>query len=99
MPNYDYMCEACDKTWDDFQMMSSRDAPCKKPCPHCKKKKVKRTLPTEFPQLEADTTLTANKKTGGQWNDLMHKMKNYTPDRYHDKLDKSTSQTGRKWDR
>ncbi len=93
------MCGACDERWDDFQMISSRDAPCKKPCPHCKKKKVKRTLPNEFPQLEADTTLTANKKTGGQWNDLMHKMKNYTPDRYHDKLDKASSNSGRKCDR
>ena len=99
MPSYDYMCEACDETWDDFHMISSRDVPCKKPCPHCKKKKVKRTLPTEFPQMESDTTLSANKKTGGQWNDLMHKMKNYTPTRLHDKLDKSTSQRGRKWDR
>ena len=99
MPSYDYMCEACDKTWDDFQMMSSRDAPCKKPCPHCKKKKVKRTIPTEFPTLEADSTLTANKATGGRWNELMSKVKNYTPNRCHDKLDKSSSRTGRKWDR
>lgn len=96
MPSYDYMCEACNKTWDDFHMISSRDVPCKKPCPHCKKKKVKRTLPSEF-HLDADTTLTANKKTGGQWNDLMHKMKDYTPDRYHDKLDKASSNTGKRW--
>ena len=93
------MCEACNETWDDFQMMSSRDAPCKKPCPHCKKKKVKRTLPNEFPQLEADTTLTANKKTGGQWNELMGKMKDYTPNRYHDKFDKASSNSGKRWDR
>lgn len=99
MPSYDYMCEACNETWDDFQMMSSRDAPCKKPCPHCKKKKVKRTLPTEFPQMEADSTLTANKKTGGQWNELMGKMKDYTPNRYHDKFDKASSNSGKRWDR
>ena len=99
MPSYDYMCEACNETRDDFQMISSRDAPCKKPCPHCKKKKVKRTLPTEFPQMEADSTLTANKKTGGQWNELMHKMKDYTPNRYHDKFDKASSNSGKRWDR
>ena len=99
MPSYDYMCEACNETWDDFQMMSSRHVPCKKPCPHCKKKKVKRTLPTEFPQMESDSTLTANKKTGGQWNELMHKMKDYTPNRYHDKFDKASSNSGKRWDR
>jgi|TARA_R110001583_G_scaffold5565_2_gene29950 putative FmdB family regulatory protein len=97
MPNYDYMCEACDETWEDFQMVSGRDKPCKKPCPHCKKKKVKRTLPTEFPQMGVDQTLTANKKTGGQWNELMNKVKDYTPERFHGKLDKSSSQSGKRW--
>ncbi len=91
------MCGACDETWEDFQMVSGRDKPCKKPCPHCKKKKVKRTLPTEFPQMGVDQTLTANKKTGGQWNELMNKVKDYTPERFHGKLDKSSSQSGKRW--
>ena len=91
------MCEACDETWEDFHMVSGRDKPCKKPCPHCKKKKVKRTLPTEFPQMGVDQTLTANKKTGGQWNELMNKVKDYTPERFHGKLDKSSSQSGKRW--
>ena len=49
--------------------------------------------------MEADSTLTANKKTGGQWNELMHKMKDYTPNRYHDKFDKASSNSGKRWDR
>jgi putative FmdB family regulatory protein len=96
MPSYDYRCESCEKIWDDYKTVSTRDAPCKEKCPHCKKKKVVRHI-GEFPSTATDSTLTADKKTGGQWNDLMHKMKSYTPGRFHDKLDKASSQTGKRW--
>ena len=96
MPSYDYRCESCEKIWDDYKTVSARDEPCKENCPHCKKKKVVRHI-GEFPSTATDSNLTANKKTGGQWNELMHKMKSYTPDRFHDKLDKASSQSGRKW--
>ena len=48
--------------------------------------------------MKTDTTMTANKKTGGQWNELMTRMKNYTPDRYHTRLDTATSRTGRRFE-
>ena len=96
MPSYDYRCENCKEIWDSYETISKRDAPCKEKCPHCGKKKVVRHI-GEFPTLATDSTLTANKKTGGQWNDLMGKMKGYTPKRYHDGLDSSSSKTGKRW--
>lgn len=96
MPTYDYRCEACGKIWDSFELISNRDKPCKEECPHCGEKKVARHI-GEFPNMATDSNLTANKKTGGQWNDLMGKMKNYTPERYHSKLDTASSQTGKRW--
>ena len=96
MPSYDYRCENCKEIWDSYETISKRDAPCKEKCPHCGKKKVVRHI-GEFPSLATDTTLTPNKKTGGQWNDLMGKMKGYTPKRYHDTLDNSSSKTGKRW--
>ena len=64
--------------------------------PHCGKKKVIRHIGT-FPSMTTDSELTPNKKTGGQWNDLMGKMKNYTPERYHQRLDNASLQTGKRW--
>jgi putative FmdB family regulatory protein len=96
MPTYDYMCESCKETWENFSIISDRDKPCASKCPHCKEKKVIRGF-VEFPSTTTDSTLTANKKSGGQWNELMHKMKNYTPDRLHDRLDQSSSRTGKSW--
>ena len=96
MPSYDYKCESCEEIWDIFTSIGNRDKACKEKCPHCGKKKVIRHIGT-FPSMTTDSELTPNKKTGGQWNDLMGKMKNYTPERYHQRLDNASSQTGKRW--
>ena len=41
MPTYDYACNACDHTWEEFQ--SIKAAPTKK-CPQCGKSKAKRLI-------------------------------------------------------
>jgi putative FmdB family regulatory protein len=41
MPTYDYTCDACDHTWEEFQ--SIKAAPTKK-CPQCKKSKARRLI-------------------------------------------------------
>src|SRR5260221_13832782 len=41
MPTYDYQCDACKNTWDEFQSMSAM--PTKK-CPKCGKAKAKRKI-------------------------------------------------------
>lgn len=41
MPTYDYQCEACKHTWEEFQ--SIKADPTKK-CPSCRKLKAKRQI-------------------------------------------------------
>jgi putative FmdB family regulatory protein len=41
MPTYDYTCDACEHTWEEFQ--SIKAAPTKK-CPQCKKAKARRLI-------------------------------------------------------
>lgn len=43
MPTYDYVCDACEHTFDEFQHMSEK--PLKK-CPKCGKKKLRRLFGT-----------------------------------------------------
>ena len=43
MPTYDYQCDACNHTFEEFQSFS--EEPLKK-CPACKKKKLRRLLGT-----------------------------------------------------
>src|SRR5438034_8285874 len=43
MPTYDYKCDACEHTFEEFQSM--KDEPLKK-CPRCKKKKLRRLIGT-----------------------------------------------------
>jgi putative FmdB family regulatory protein len=41
MPTYEYKCDACEKTFERFQSITSE--PIKK-CPYCKKQKVRRLI-------------------------------------------------------
>jgi putative FmdB family regulatory protein len=41
MPTYDYACDACEHTWEEFQSIKAE--PTKK-CPSCGKKKAKRLI-------------------------------------------------------
>ena len=43
MPTYDYVCDACDNAFEEFQYMS--EEPLKK-CPKCKKNKLRRLIGT-----------------------------------------------------
>ena len=43
MPTYDYQCDACNHTFEEFQSFS--EEPLKK-CPECKKNKLRRLLGT-----------------------------------------------------
>lgn len=43
MPTYDYVCDACEHEWEEFQSMTAK--PTKK-CPECKKSKARRRIGT-----------------------------------------------------
>ncbi len=43
MPTYDYVCDACEHTFEEFQMMSAKVL---KKCPECGKSKLRRLIGT-----------------------------------------------------
>ena len=93
MPNYAFKCEKCEYTFDEMLSLSDRDAPTKKPCPQCKKKKVIRDWQASTPSLAMDATLTPSKVVGSQFKDVIDKIKSsgQVPKRFHEKLDNSVS--------
>jgi putative FmdB family regulatory protein len=97
MPNYGFICEGCDHSFDMLLSISDREKPLKEKCPSCGKKKVSKDYGTMRQALSSDATLNANKATGGKWNELMKRMKNGIPKRYHSNLDTASSRTGRTW--
>ena len=38
MPLYDFQCESCDHTYEQFRTIAEMDKPLKQACPSCKKK-------------------------------------------------------------
>jgi len=94
MPIYEYKCE-CGHEFDDFLSISKRKKPTKTPCPECGKKKVYQKVSETT--MGSDMTLTPNKKTGGDWNTLVGKMKKGTPERYHHGLDKASNRSAGKF--
>ena len=76
--------------------MNEDNPPSKEPCPECGKKEV--TKAVSMPAgLGSDSTLTPDKVTGGDWSEMMGRIKKNLPKRLHHKIDKSTSRTGRRW--
>jgi hypothetical protein len=58
---------------------------------------VEKSWVGQTPGLAADSTLTPDKKTGGQWGELMGKMKRGMPKRYHYNLDRASSHKGSRY--
>jgi len=96
MPSYDYECQRCDVRWESLLTYEEREKPCSNPCPHCGAKEVRKII-GGFPGLAADTNLTPDKKTGGQWSEMMDRVKGGIPKRYHGGIDRSTNMSGKRW--
>lgn len=98
MPNYGFVCEKCEHKFDEFLSIEEREKPLTKKCPSCNKKGgVKRDYADFTQPIGSDATLTPNKATGGQWNELMGRMKKGLAKRHHKNLDIASSRTGRYW--
>lgn len=98
MPNYGFICDKCEYSFDELLSITERELPLSKACPNCKKKKSVRRQYDSFSQpIGSDATLTPNKATGGKWNELMTKMKRGVSKRFHKNLDSASSRTGRYW--
>ena len=97
MPNYGFVCEGCEKSFDVLTSIANRDNPLNEACPHCNKKgKIVKDFQGIRCSLSADMTLTPDKATGGRWSELMGKMKKGLAPRYHKKIDAATNMTGRR---
>ena len=91
MPVYEYACEGCRAAWETVLPISERDSPCAKPCPQCKRKKVRRGVSV------CTMGVDATKGPGGDFRKLMDKMKRSSPRSTHDRLDKAASLRGKKY--
>ena len=95
MPTYDYVCDACEHTFEQVKMISERDQPISEPCPKCKKEgEVRRDWSFTTPGLGADHTLTADKATGGRWSELVNRMKSNVPEKLHKNVESGSHNTG-----
>jgi putative FmdB family regulatory protein len=97
MPTYPYRCEKCDDTFDLYLKIDERDNPLNENCAKCGCKSIVRDYTTFKQPIASDTNMTPDKKTQGQWSQLMNRMKKGIPKRFHSTLDGSTDRSGRKW--
>mgnify|MGYP001326710433 FL=1 len=90
MPIYEYKCEKCEHAFEEYLSISNRDKPIEEPCPECGEKHIKRGI--------SETTMGVDMKMGvpSWFGDKLQKMKEYTPKRYHDNLDKAGNRNGGK---
>lgn len=89
MPNYSFKCEGCKHTFEEFLKMSENDAPTKKPCPKCNKKKIVKDWSEQRNSVGYDMTLTPTKVCGSAWNEVIDKVKKAAPRHMQDRLEQS----------
>ncbi len=91
MPIYEYYCEKCEHAFEEVMSISSRNEPTENPCPECKEENtIKRGI--------SATTMGVDMTMGvpSWFQDKLSKMKDNTPKRYHDNLDKAGNRNGGK---
>jgi len=93
MPIYEYTCESCSHTHDAMRTIASRDEPIE--CPECGSSECKRNITSALGAV--DTTLTPDKATGGQFSQLMDKMKRSSTKDAHATLDRASSRNAGMW--
>lgn len=96
MPNYDYLCEKCNHTFESLETYDNREKPTTEPCPECSEQTIIRTI-GGFPGVGCDSNITPDKKTGGQWSEMMNRVKKGLPKSHHAAIDRSTNMTGHRW--
>jgi putative FmdB family regulatory protein len=97
MPNYGFCCTKCSQKFDRFLTISNREAPLTESCESCGKKSIIRDYDNQTSSLTSDSLNTPNKKTGGDWNELMKKLKPGLPKYTHANLDNATNRSCRRW--
>lgn len=72
MPTYEYRCNACQETFEEFLPLAKRKTPEKKACPCCGEKRVKQVV-LSSPSVGVDLGKDIHKATGG-FKDAMQKV-------------------------
>ena len=96
MPVYEYYCKECNAKFEEVLPMSRFDEPCGQPCPECKSTENSVRRGVSMSQMGVDAKMTPDSKTGGQFSELMSKMKTGLPKKYRDNLDIANSRTGKR---
>jgi putative FmdB family regulatory protein len=74
---YNYICTACDKSFEKNVPIADREEPTKKPCPACHKKgKVDRVF-QYAPAISYDGGVSDIKRAGSGWNDVLKRIDKY----------------------
>jgi putative FmdB family regulatory protein len=95
MPNYEFKCEDCGNVFCRLLGINNRNQPLTESCEKCGCNKINRNYSAIG--IFSDNNCTPNSKTGGEWNELMSKIKPKIPKRYHKNLDAASSRTARRW--
>jgi len=92
MPNYSYICENCEYTFEETHLMKDHDLPMKKPCPKCKKKKIQKNWSAQANGVHSNSTMSPAKVNGSAWKEVIDRIKTsgQVPKRFHERLDRSS---------
>jgi putative FmdB family regulatory protein len=90
MPIYEYTCKKCDHVHDEMRSIDSRDSPID--CPECEHNECSRNITGAMGAV--DTLLTPDRATGGQFSQMIDKIKRGTPKSYHKNLDRTSNHNG-----
>ena len=97
MPTYDYNCEKCLNIFEEHRTVDERLAPLDAPCPKCGEVGCISKSVGAFPGIGVDLTLTPDKKTGGQFSELMKRIKESVPERLRKNVGRSETMRGHRW--
>lgn len=74
MPNYEYICNECNHTFEEFLSISKRKQPEKNPCPNCQKiGSVAHTI-LSIPGVAIDKNHRVDGDAKGGFRDVMQKI-------------------------
>jgi len=80
MPLYDYECQLCEHSFEEFRTIAEMDIPLENPCPDCKKGEVKRIIGST--RLSDPTLLESSKgrvKPTSEFREVMTRIKKNHP--------------------
>lgn len=83
MALYDYLCKACDHTWEGVYSISNRKQPEGEPCPSCGEMSVLQAITAA---AIGYTYQTSGVKTTDSFNDRMKEIKKKLPPKYQDRI-------------